>query len=407
MTLIECFDRCVADNIIGCVHIRPNKVIFLGEAELLQTSIRRYEEFFAACGLTVDVQQRAVEMDKISCIAAALTDIVEQEETCVIDVTGGDERLLVAVGMVMAELKPEQRQRISVQKFDSTTGVVQDCDEDGQYRLGHPVRVTVENLVKLYGGIVHPKSFQPGNTALPRDLEPLWKIATRYDKDWNQMVAALELFESRADSRNQVFLYLPSIRGGIPNFEENRELVMDLLNQFEKYGIIINESRGDILEYRYATPLYRYCTLKVGNLLEVKTLLEARAMTRDGRDFFQDCQMGVHIDWDGVVYDIPQRVPETRNEIDVLLTRGVTPLFISCKNGDVDEDELFKLHTVATRFGGENAKKMLVATHLQKKNHISTQAFIQRAKDMDIHLVTNAGRLTAKEWQEALAKPFL
>ena len=116
--------------------------------------------------------------------------------------------------------------------------------------------------------------------------------------------------------------------------------------------------------------------------------------------------MGVHIDWDGVVHDSSQRIPETRNEIDVLVTRGVTPLFISCKNGDVDEEELCKLHTVATRFGGETAKKMLVATNLQKKNPMATNAFIQRAKDMGIHLVTDAGKLSHRGWQEALRKPF-
>ena len=406
MTLVECFDSSVAANIFSCVYLRPAKVIFLGNEDQLTPHLQRYRDFFADCSLSVTVQPYYVQMDKISGIVAALKDIVEWENHIIIDLTGGEERLLLAVGMVMAELEPEQREKISVQKFDMNTAQVQDCDDDGQSLQGCPVRVTVENLVKLYGGIVHPKSFQPENAAMPSDLEPLWKIATRYDKDWNQMVAALELFESRADSKNQVFLYLPSIRGGIPNFEENRDLVMELLNQFEKYGIIINESRGDILEYRYATPLYRYCTLKVGNILEVKTLLEARAVTQDGRDFFQDCKMGVHIDWDGVVYDISQRIPETRNEIDVIVTRGVTPLFISCKNGDVDEEELFKLNTVATRFGGETAKKMLIATNLQKKNPMATNAFIQRAKDMGIHLVTDAGKLSHRGWQEALRKPF-
>lgn len=406
MTLIECFDRSVTANIYACMHLRPDKMIFLGEAADLDASIDRYQAFFAACGMAAEVKPCCVRMDKVSEIAQVLTNIVAREDNCVIDVTGGDERLLMAVGMVLAELEPEQRQKVSVQKFDVHTAQGQDCDDDGQCLRGHPVRVTVEDLIKLYGGIVHPKSFQPADTALPGDLEPLWKIATRYDKDWNQMVAALELFESRADSRNQVFLYLPSIQRGIPHYEENRALVMELLNQFEKYGIIINESRGEVLEYRYATPLYRYCTLKVGNILEVKTLLEARAVTKDGRDFFQDCKMGVHIDWDGVVYDISQRIPETRNEIDVIVTRGVTPLFISCKNGDVDEEELFKLHTVATRFGGESAKKMLIATNLQKKNPMANNAFIQRAKDMGIYLVTDAGKLSHKGWQEALSKPF-
>ena len=46
------------------------------------------------------------------------------------------------------------------------------------------------------------------------------------------------------------------------------------------------------------------------------------------------------------------RPQETKNEIDVMLMRGVVPVFVSCKNGAVKMDELYKLDTVAQRFGG-------------------------------------------------------
>ena len=406
MTLVECFDRAVTQNIASCLHLRPDKLIFLGEAEEVKTELEHYRKCLSERGMNTVVQQRPVKMSRIESIAAVLREIVKQEDICVIDVTGGDERLLIAVGLVLADLEPAQRKRVDIQRFDPVTGTAQDCDGDGDVIEGQPVKVSVEEVVRLHGGIVHPASTQPDRTWLPRDLEPLWKIVTRNAREWNQYISALEVFESRADSRNQVFLYLPDIQSGIPGFEEKRKLVMELLEMFEKDGIIRNQSRGDILEYNYTTWLYRYCTLKAGNVLEVKTLLEARAKLDGGKDFFQDCLMGVHIDWDGVTFDPAQRIPETRNEIDVIATRGMIPLFISCKNGDVDEDELYKLHTVATRFGGPDAKKMLIATHLQKKNDASTNAFIQRAKDMDIQLVTDAALLTKEEWRAVFASAF-
>ena len=84
----------------------------------------------------------------------------------------------------------------------------------------------------------------------------------------------------------------------------------------------------------------------------------------------------------------------------MILIHGTTPLFISCKNGAIGEDELYKLHTVAQRFGGPNAKKMLIATDLYHKNPKSTRAFAQRAWDMDIFLVTDAAACTKEEWQQ-------
>lgn len=406
MTLVECYDRSVTQNIVSCLHLRPEKLVFLGEAEEVKAELERYRDFLTSRGMNTVVQQRPVKMSRIESIAAVLREIVKQEDICVIDVTGGDERLLIAVGYVLAGLTHEQRKKVAIQRFDAAAGTAQDCDGDGEIIEGHPVRISVEEIVRLHGGIVYPASSQPDHTWRPRDLEPLWRIMIRNAREWNRYLAALEVFESRADSRNQVFLYLPDIQDGIPDFEEKKRLVLEMLEMFEEEGVIRNQSRGDILEYNYTNWLYRYCTLKVGNILEVKTLLEARAKTEDGKDYFQDCLMGVHIDWDGVTHPAAKRVPETRNEIDVIATRGMIPLFISCKNGDVDEDELYKLHTVATRFGGPDAKKMLIATHLQKKNEISTNAFIQRAKDMDIYLVTDAATLSGEEWSQVFDRPF-
>ena len=78
----------------------------------------------------------------------------------------------------------------------------------------------------------------------------------------------------------------------------------------------------------------------------------------------------------------------------------MTPLFISCKNGDIGEEELYKLNTVAERFGSRFARKMLIATDLERKGPMSMKAYIQRAKDMGIYLVTDAGELTDRQWQQ-------
>ena len=85
--------------------------------------------------------------------------------------------------------------------------------------------------------------------------------------------------------------------------------------------------------------------------------------------------------------------------MDLILVRGATPLFISCKNGNIGEDELYKLNTVATRFGGPQARKMLIAADLDQRDETSDQSYIQRAQDMGVYLVTDAAKLTKSEWR--------
>ena len=92
---------------------------------------------------------------------------------------------------------------------------------------------------------------------------------------------------------------------------------------------------------------------------------------------------------------------ETRNEIDVLMMCGLTPLFISCKNGQYTSNELYKLRSVAERFGGEHAKKVLIATSMDPE-HPSYLQFRQRAEDMKIRVIEDLTELSDKEMEKRL-----
>ena len=116
--------------------------------------------------------------------------------------------------------------------------------------------------------------------------------------------------------------------------------------------------------------------------------------------------MSVNIDWDGLFSGSKYIFSGTNNEIDVLLMHGATPLFISCKNGDVKMEELYKLHTVATRFGGPYARKMLIASDMDKLDPKTVRALTCRAWDMDIFLVPDAAELSDDQWEEIFLLPF-
>jgi len=60
-------------------------------------------------------------------------------------------------------------------------------------------------------------------------------------------------------------------------------------------------------------------------------------------------------------------------------------VFVSCKNGIVENEELYKLNSVAQYFGGRYAKKVLVAPALRYLG--SEQLIKERAGELDIRVV--------------------
>lgn len=400
MTLIECFDRQPVRNIVACLRLRPSKLVFLGDKETMEQQVSRYRDFFARRGMDTKVLLRPVRMEDMDDITRVLADTVQAEGECVIDVTGGEEQLLMAVGAVMAQMDEDQRKRVTVQKFQTDSGTVRDCDGDGKALPGSAAELTVSEIIALHGGVIHPWGNQPGEDHGPEVLQALWETVCGASKNWNKAISYMNEFEKRSESKVQIYLELDRLAGQIRDFDHKEATVRQFIQKLERCGVVRDRSTAWVLRYDYLDPILQACVKKAGNILEYKTLLEARSLRRDGKPYFHDCLVGVNIDWDGEVFDPEERVPETRNEIDVLLMRGMTPLFISCKNGDIGDDELYKLNTVAERFGGPNARKMLIATDLERKGPMSNLAFAQRAEDMGIYLVAEAAELTARQWKQ-------
>lgn len=400
MTLIECFTESHIDNISACLRLRPDKLIMVGDELEMSEPVSRYKDLLRQRKQRTVVTMRDVSGKDFADICRALNGLVRAEDECVIDLTGGDEAVIMAVGAVVAGLDSAARQRLRVEKFDHDSGQVRDCINDNRVIPYKPIRLTVEEIITLHGGSVQFEEYQPADRCRPRDLEDFWKMVSKDTKQWNQAINPLNEFESRADSKSQVFLWMENLRDEISDFDRKEKLVRELLEKMYDCGAIDYQSNRFALEYTYKSAMHSYCTLKAGNILELKTLLEGRSVLENGAPYFHDSKMGISIDWD----DDAKKKQETRNEIDVILMHGTTPLFISCKNGDVDEDELYKLHTVAERFGGPYARKMLIATDLERKGIKSVLAFTNRAQEMGIYPVTDAADLTEDKWNESFVK---
>ena len=137
------------------------------------------------------------------------------------------------------------------------------------------------------------------------------------------------------------------------------------------------------------------CLTKAGQILELFIFISAlNATEKDGSKSYNDVMTRVQINWDGNIH-MHKNACDTQNEIDVIMMHGLTPVFVSCKNGTVDMNELYKLNTVAERFGGAYSKKVLIATALD--DSLQSKYLKVRAKDMNIRLVENLQSMTESE----------
>lgn len=405
MTVVELFDKSAITNVASSLSMRPDKIIFLGSGKAMKRFDRIHQELLRSRGISTQVECRSIPLNSLSSILAELRQIVETEEQCIFDLTGGPELVLAAMGMVYREYP---QKHIGLQRIRVADGMVTDCDDDGKVLYDTRPELTVEELIRLHGGAIRHESGGEERTypwqldeEFVQDIHTLWDISREDPGRWNAQVTALAGLTGDPDPEDlevRIPLELLQERSGDGFLEE----LLDRL--YDRGMICCYGSDGYCLSYSYKNAQIKKCLEKAGTVLELKVLATATELQQeDGTPFYTDAMAGVFIDWDGDLHESGDAEKDTENEIDVLLTKGLTPVFISCKNGRVEDEELYKLNTVADRFGGKNAKRVLIATYIGKPP-VSLQYFRRRARDMKIQLIENAHLLSREEFARILKK---
>ena len=107
---------------------------------------------------------------------------------------------------------------------------------------------------------------------------------------------------------------------------------------------------GEQVSFRFRDHQIRTWLRDVGSVLELYTY---KACLDTG--LFDDVRTSAVVDWEE-----NKRDNVVSNELDVMATRGVTPVFISCKTCDVKTEALNELAVLRDRFGGQIAWAAIV-----------------------------------------------
>lgn len=409
MTIVECFEKAPIENMVSSLASNPEKLIFVGVESEMKKSAAAYQNLLKSKGYNTEIQLRNINKHSLSDIVKVITHIIENEDDCVFDITGGEDLVILAVGIVFEKFK--NIKPFKLQRFNLRTGKLIDCDEDNEISFEGSFALSVNEVISLYGGVVVPQEPQPLATDSIEDIDILWEMVCEDPGRWNNTINLLQEFENRSsiqENEKTVLIDFNFLPKPIENITKKFDKFISLLKDFSNKGIITDFSFShNIMKYTYKNLLIRHALKKAGNVLEMKTFFEARNIIEDDQPYFTDCLLSTTIDWDGVLHNPCDMEKDTTNEIDVVLMKGLIPVFISCKNGRIDGEELYKLNTVANRFGGKYAKKMLIATDFERHSKDSVEAYIQRTKDMHINFIPNAAKLTKKQWQQKLKNVVL
>jgi len=407
MVLIEFFDKEPMNNMIGCLSLRPQKVYFVGgDARRIKKQLPKYSEFLSRRGIDTQFYVKCAAKNNMGAMLSVLEKIVEAEQECCFDLTGGGDVALVAVGVIYERYRDSRD--LTLHRYNISTHSVglfeTDDGEIPQLNTSMP-SITIEESVSLHGGAVCMAQENGRrcdgwdfNDEFICDVDTLWNISKKSPSSWNSAVGALSALEAAKLPKSSNGLIKADV-----TINKSASQAVSLLEALAEYGLIHEfEKDGTTVSYRYKNSQIKKCLSKAGNVLELKTLILARRLKNsDGSNYYTDSAMQVCIDWDGNVNQSGDGKRDTENEIDVVFMKNLVPVFVSCKNGSVGDDELYKLNTVALRFGGSYVKKVLVATHLGKQGE-AAKYFRQRAQDMNICLIDNVHLIKEENFEQKL-----
>ncbi len=377
---IEFLDREPIENVISSLHFKFDKTIFFGFADVIEEKKELTKNFLKKhCGVK-DVSFVCLPEYQLDSILATMRKVVEQEllrkNDVFFEVTGGESLILIAFGMLAESFKAPmhsfeiETQRLIELNRENVTPISEVAPRQN-------IKLNLDMFIEMQGGKInyrlHKGAKNLEDPEFEKQIEALWEISSKYGEKWNLFADFLRRC-CEPDENWQVNITGKQVLAAyrkVNRFRSIRELGKILSDCAASGAFVDFVHTKDQLSFCYKDEKIKDILWDAGSILEMHTFMEERKAA-------DDCMVGVHLDWDGVIYN--HSAKDTLNEIDVLSLKGVIPNFISCKNGSVNQMALYELQTVADKFGGKYAKKAIAAPQGLNDTHAL------RAKEMGIEI---------------------
>ena len=405
MTIIEFFDKTSIENVASALFCRPEKVILIGDnRKQMNKAIERYRRVLDEKHIDTELSSRTVNKNDLHEIVQTLSALVEEEGNLTFDLTGGEDLYLVAVGIIMNQYG----ERVQYQRFNFRNETISDSDADGYKSKAEIFDISVEDNIDIYGGEIvtdaekevftYPWDF---NEDFEQDIDAMWEVCRKNPRLWNAHIGTIgaicntfEMPDALSVSYNKDVAAEELQQNGIRYFFVNW-----IMFELQRLGLIRRLIIQDTVFFVFKNEQVKRALTVSGQVLELYVAKMMRSLKdKDGTPLYHDVKVGVVIGWDE---SDTEDIYQTINEIDVIAMKGAVPVFISCKNGYFNVDELYKLNTVATRFGNKYAKKVLICTKLDKLGE-SAEYMRARMDDMSIRYIDNVDKMDDADFSRCL-----
>ena len=149
MTLIECFVNSPLENIATALCLKPEKIIFIGNAKSTNLIVDKYRRVLK--DIKPDIVFQKTASGSFISAERKIREVLSAEKNCVLDITGGQEAVLMAAGALYSEFKNTNPFKIF--RFDPEASLMVDA-VTGQKNIGSKASLSVDELIFLHGGKV-------------------------------------------------------------------------------------------------------------------------------------------------------------------------------------------------------------------------------------------------------------
>ena len=349
-TLVELLDERPLENVLGVEIFRPEQVVYVCPEGTAKHAEKQLEDYFRHRGLRVTLAFREVNIYDTGAVLAVFRAVLRKHPEAVMDITGGTDAVLFAAGLACAEAK------IPVVTYSRTQNRFYSI-QNAESMHGFPCGITfsVEDCFLMAGGSM--RQGRVDNGILERymkDIDPFFEVFLRYRRKWDRIVNYIQRISPAREDGS----YSLSVEGGYTVKGEHGarlDAPEDALRDLEKILMIsgLEIIPGESVSFCFRDPQVRAWLRDVGSVLE---LYVYKACLDSG--LFSDVRTSAVVDWNGDGKD-----HAVSNELDVMCTRGITPVFISCKTCMIRTEALNELAVLRDRFGGEIARAAIVTDH--------------------------------------------
>lgn len=338
--LIELYDRhTIEKNVYQTFICDCDEVLFLSLKKITEEERLSLKHFLLdQVSHVKQVHFRQISLGKIT---DDLNLFLTNYDSVTLDVFGGDSILAIFLYQYGLE------KQLPIVAIDIEQG------KQFKWKMGKVEKeelvipgLTIEQLVALRGGKLI-KSKQPKYS--PKQMITIKKLANYAilnPEQWYQITQFFALAKT-IDFHAETVKVLES-NGKRYSYPES---MIPLLT--EANLIHIDAESSEHISYTFSSSETQLLCRTKGHILELYLYLLAIES-----EYFDECMIGAEIDWNGI---FPE-VDNVQNEIDVVLRKGQSIIFISCKMTDLSVEAINELEVYANHFAGETCLKLIVCS---------------------------------------------